>query len=61
MFYPPAGGFLNEFENLTAVVMKSSTIWDITPCSPMSTDLPEEHIASIFRVEEEAKQKTSLK
>jgi hypothetical protein len=31
------------FEVLTAVVMTSTIFWDITP---------EEHIASIFRVEE---------
>jgi hypothetical protein len=32
--------------------MKSINFWDITPCSPLSTDVLEEHIASIFRVEE---------
>jgi hypothetical protein len=33
-------------------VMKSSIIWDITPCSPLSvTDASEEHIASVLRVE----------
>jgi hypothetical protein len=74
-----------EFEVLTAVVMKSTIFWDITPCSPLRvnrrfggtyclrfqggrisrernqresrwqaepTDVSEEHIASIFRVEE---------
>jgi hypothetical protein len=40
-------------EVLTAVVMKSTIFWDITPCSPLlSTDVSEEHIASIFRAEE---------
>jgi hypothetical protein len=34
------------FEVLTAIVMTSSITWDITPCSS------EEHVASIFRVEE---------
>jgi hypothetical protein len=41
------------FEVLTVVVMKSTIFWDIMPCSPLkSTDVSEEHIASIFRVEE---------
>jgi hypothetical protein len=32
--------------------MKSTTFWDITPCSPLSVNrLSEEHIAFIFRVE----------
>jgi hypothetical protein len=31
--------------------MKSINFWDMTPCSPLSTDVSEEHIASIFRVE----------
>jgi hypothetical protein len=41
-----------RFEVLTAVVMKSSIFWDITPCSMLkSTDVSEKLIASIFRVE----------
>jgi hypothetical protein len=40
-------------EVLTPVVMKSTIFWDITPCSPVkATDVSEEHIASICRVEE---------
>jgi hypothetical protein len=40
------------FEVLTAVVMKSSTFWDITQCSPLKfTVVSEEHVASLFRVE----------
>jgi hypothetical protein len=31
--------------------LKSTIFWDIKPCSPLSTDVSEEHIASIFRVE----------
>jgi hypothetical protein len=43
------------FVILTAVVMKSSTSWDITPCSPLKvSDVSEEHVAPIFRVEESA-------
>jgi hypothetical protein len=38
------------FEVLTAVVVKTTIFWDITPCSLLSTDVSEEHIASIFRV-----------
>jgi hypothetical protein len=43
------------FEALSAVVMKSSLFWDITPCSPLKVNrrfVSEEHVASIFRVEE---------
>jgi hypothetical protein len=39
-----------DFEVLTAVVMKNSVILDIRPCS--SSDVSEEHVAFIFRVEE---------
>jgi hypothetical protein len=39
-------------EVFTAVVMKSTIFWDITPCSPLSVNrVSEEHITSIFRVE----------
>jgi hypothetical protein len=39
--------------------MKSTIFWDITPRSPLKvTDVSEEDIASIFRVEEEAEQET---
>jgi hypothetical protein len=32
--------------------MQSTIFWDITPCSSLeSTDVSEEHIASIFRVD----------
>jgi hypothetical protein len=42
--------------------MKSSVFWVIAPCSPSkSTNVSEEHVASIFRVEEYAKQDTSMK
>jgi hypothetical protein len=41
------------FKVLTSVVTKSSIFWDIAPCSPLkSTDVSEEHVASIFRFEE---------
>jgi hypothetical protein len=50
-----------EFEVLTAVIMNSTIIWYVMPCSPLSTDVSEEHIAFIFRVEELAKQETSVK
>jgi hypothetical protein len=42
--------------------MESTTFWDITLYSPLKvTDVSEEHIASIFRVEELAEQETSVK
>jgi hypothetical protein len=35
------------------VLEKIVCLWDITPCGPLkATDVPEEHVASIFRVEE---------
>jgi hypothetical protein len=41
--------------------MKSTIFWDITPCSPLKVnDVPEEHVAFIFRVEEWAQQETSV-
>jgi hypothetical protein len=45
--------FIIGSEVLTAVVMKSTIFWDITPCSPLkATDVSEEHVASIFGAEE---------
>jgi hypothetical protein len=43
------------FEVFTAVVMESIIFWDVTPCS----DVSEEHIASILRVEEIISARTS--
>jgi hypothetical protein len=44
---------VRALEVLTAVVIKSPTLWDITPCRPFkSTDVSEKHVASIFMVEE---------
>jgi hypothetical protein len=41
------------FEVLTAVVLKNSVLWDISPCSPFKiTEVSEKHVAFIFRVEE---------
>jgi hypothetical protein len=35
------------------VVVKASIFWDITPCIPLKvTDVSEENVASVFRVEE---------
>jgi hypothetical protein len=49
------------FEILTAVVIKSSLFWKITSCSPLkSFDDSEGHIASLFRIEEYAKQEVDL-
>jgi hypothetical protein len=40
------------FKDLTAVAMKITGFWDITPCSPFKvTDISEEYIESIFRIE----------
>jgi hypothetical protein len=35
-----------EFEVLTAVPMKSSVFWDITPCSPLKVNTPPPFSAS---------------
>jgi hypothetical protein len=35
-----------EFEVLTAVVMKSSNFWDITPCSPLKVNCSACHLLS---------------
>jgi hypothetical protein len=43
--------FLEGFRGLTAVVINNTTFWHITPCSSKSTDISEEHITFIFRVE----------
>jgi hypothetical protein len=40
------------FEVFTAVIMKSISFWDITPCSPLSVNRRFGGTASIFRVEE---------
>jgi hypothetical protein len=41
------------FEVLTAVAMRNFIFWDIMPCSLLqSTDILEEHVGSISRVEE---------
>jgi hypothetical protein len=55
------GRYYVGIEVLTAVVTKSIIFWDITPRSPLSvTDVSEEHIASIFRVEKYAEEETSV-
>jgi hypothetical protein len=42
-----------EFDVLTAVVINFPIFWDITPCSQIKVNnIPEEHVASIIRVEE---------
>jgi hypothetical protein len=44
------------------LVLKSSLFRDITPCSYRKlTDVTEEYLAFIFSVEEQTKQKPSLK
>jgi hypothetical protein len=49
-------------EVITAVFVKNSVFWDTTQYSSLkSTDVSEENIASIFRVEELFKQETSVK
>jgi hypothetical protein len=50
------------YEVPTAVAMKSSIFWDITLCSPLKVNLcvSKKHIASIFSVDEQAKQETRM-
>jgi hypothetical protein len=43
------------------VVMKSAVVQDVTLCSPLKVNQRfGEHVSSIFRVEEQAKQETSM-
>jgi hypothetical protein len=47
---------------LTVVVIKSSVFWGIKPYSPLKVNhVLEEHVTSIFRVELQAKEETSMK
>lgn len=46
---------------LTVVTAKSSTFWDTMLRSPVSTDVLEEYITSIFRVKVQAKQEKIMK
>jgi hypothetical protein len=59
----PQNVFINIYnvgiEDLTTVVLKSSVFWDITLCSP-SSNISEEYIASVFKVEEQGKQKKTV-
>jgi hypothetical protein len=49
-----------RFEVLTAVVMKSSLPWDITPYRPVKTTyVSEEYVASIFRVGKKTKKESN--
>jgi hypothetical protein len=52
--YAASSGGLSKrgLEILTAVVMQSSVFWDIAQCSPKLTEISENHVASILRVEE---------
>jgi hypothetical protein len=46
------------FEVLTAVLMKTSVFWSITPCIPSKViDVSEEYVTSIFRVEDKPSKK----
>jgi hypothetical protein len=47
----PTVGIVVGFEVLAATVMNVAFFWDIAPCSPYVTDVPEERITSIIRVE----------
>jgi hypothetical protein len=50
---------MNEW--MTNNSLKSSVFWDIKPCSPLKVKDSEEHIASIFWVEETAEQETAVR
>jgi hypothetical protein len=51
-----------EFEVLTAAVLKSADVWDITPSSPLNVNRRfGETYRPIFSVEEWAKQEASVK
>jgi hypothetical protein len=42
-------GFV-RFEVFTIVTMKNAVFWDVRTCGSLSTDISEEHSASIIRV-----------
>jgi hypothetical protein len=41
-----------RFEVLMAVTTKNAIFWDVTPCGLVRTDVSEEHITSIIRVQQ---------
>jgi hypothetical protein len=41
---------LNRHFTLSGMLLKRCILWDIIPCSPVKTDVSEEHIDSIFRI-----------
>jgi hypothetical protein len=40
-----------RFEVFTAVTMKNAVFWDVAPFDSVRTDMPEDRVASIFRME----------
>jgi hypothetical protein len=52
-WYPDAKNNNNNvgFEVFTAVAEKSFSSWDISPYIPMKTDVSEEHVPSVLKVE----------
>jgi hypothetical protein len=43
----------NQSDQIKKNALKNSVFCDITPCSPLkSTDVSEEHVGSVFNVEE---------
>jgi hypothetical protein len=53
--------FCVGFEVLTATVTKIVIFWDIAPCKPyIWTDVSEERITSIFKVENQPSKKTAV-
>jgi hypothetical protein len=43
-----------RFEVFTAVTIKNAVFWDVAPIDLVTTDVSEERIASIFRLEKSA-------
>jgi hypothetical protein len=46
------------FEVLTAVVMKNTTFWDITPCSPLSVN---RHFGGTYRLHLQGRKTSSTR
>jgi hypothetical protein len=54
--------FLYELLLCNTMLLKSFVFWGIMPCSPAKANRRfGEHVASIFRVDEQIKQETSMK
>jgi hypothetical protein len=52
--------FMSRYSAWRPAALRRSGFWDMTLCSPMSAEVSEQHIASLFKIEEEAKKRTGM-